>query len=73
MPKRTNPQTPKPLGPRIRAARTSKKLSRRRLALAIDVDQQTIYRWEEEGKKPSVDTLCRLAAALGVTPGELLD
>lgn len=72
MPRKTTPKQ-EPLGPRIRAARTKKRLSRRRLAQSLDCDPQTIYRWEQEGREPSLAALRRLAAALGVGLGELLD
>lgn len=80
MPQNTpNPQLPTPnsrgsaaLPARLRAAREAAGLSRRRLGDRLDVDGQTIYRWECGARTPNIDMLRRVAAALGVTAGSLL-
>lgn len=53
------------LGAAIEQARKNKNLSRRALAQVLECDQQSIYRWERSGATPSVDTLRRIARALG--------
>jgi transcriptional regulator with XRE-family HTH domain len=70
---RTKPTltTPATLGQRIRQARGSQP--RRLLAIAIDCDAQSIYRWETDAQVPSVATLRAIAAALNVSAGWLLD
>ena len=71
MARKTTQQTT--LGQRIRAARDAKKLARRELGIQIDCDPQTIYRWEEKGVDPSLASLRKIGAALGVKLGSLLD
>jgi transcriptional regulator with XRE-family HTH domain len=76
MPRKKTVPTPTTLGGRIRQARG--KQPRRLLAIAIDCDAQSIYRWETDAQVPSVATLRAIAAALStpehpVTAGWLLD
>jgi len=70
MPKKRTPTT---LGSRIREARQRKKLSVRDVSIAVDVNEMTVYCWERDRKVPSIKTLRRIAAVLGVRPGQLLD
>jgi transcriptional regulator with XRE-family HTH domain len=81
MPRKTTGPTPATLGQRIRAARLARpknKRSRRILAVELDCDGHSIYRWEADQQVPSIATLREIAAALStpehpVTAGWLLD
>ena len=42
------------------------------LAAARDIDQSTVWRWENGGQKPRAPELWRLAKLLGVSPEYLL-
>lgn len=63
-------------GPRLRALRKEKRLSRSQLAAKLEVDPKTIQRWELGENDPTADVqrltdqldrLKRLAAHLGVS------
>lgn len=60
------------LGLNIRAARQALQLTQRQLAIRLDLDQNTISRWEVGATKPDLDALARLAAELRTTASELL-
>ncbi len=60
------------IGERIREARQARKLSQEALALEVDVTQGAIGMYERGANLPSVETLPRLAAALGVSADWLL-
>jgi hypothetical protein len=60
------------IGERIREARQARKLSQEALALEIDVTQGAVGMYERGANLPSVETLPRLAAALGVSADWLL-
>lgn len=55
---------------KVRELREKAGLSQDRLAKAAGVSTSAIYRIEGRGTA-SVATLCKIAAALGVQPGEL--
>lgn len=57
---------------RLREIRIEKGLSQSELARRSRVHRVSICRYEAGVKKPSVDTVVRLADALGVTTDELL-
>lgn len=60
------------LGTAIRERRQAKKLSQEALAELADFDRTYISLLERGERNPSFTNLCRVAAALGVTPSELL-
>jgi transcriptional regulator with XRE-family HTH domain len=47
--------------------------SQAKLAEIVGVEQPTVQRWESGKRLPDLESLDRLAKALGVTPGSLLD
>jgi len=61
------------LGDRLKDARKRAGLKQEELAEAVGVHPLTISHFECGRVEPSLDTLKRLAAALGVQPGALLD
>src|SRR3989338_6148992 len=61
------------IGGRVAAWRRHRDLSQQELANRSGVTQAIISRLERHGRDVPVRTLCRLAAALDVTPGTLLD
>jgi transcriptional regulator with XRE-family HTH domain len=60
------------LGAVIRERRKAKNLSQEALAEIADFDRTYISLLERGARNPSFTNLCRVAAALGVTPSELL-
>lgn len=58
------------IGKRIRAARGS--MPRRKLAVLLDCDPHSIYRWERGTCEPRIATLRRIAEALRVSLVSLL-
>src|SRR5690348_5238006 len=61
------------IGVRAAAWRRHRDLSQQALADRSGVAQAIISRFERHGRDISIRTVCRLAAALDVTPGTLLD
>ena len=53
------------LGARLRELRVGRGLTQEELALSLGVAQSDVARWESGAREPRVDTLRRLAAALG--------
>ena len=60
------------LGEAIRARRKKKRLSQERLAEKADLSTVFISRVERGKESPSVDSLVKIARALGVRPRELV-
>ena len=60
------------LGAAIRERRQAKNISQEALAEIGDFDRTYISLLERGARNPSFTNLCRVAAALGVTPSELL-
>lgn len=56
----------------IRKRRQAKNISQEALAEIADFDRTYISLLERGERNPSFTNLCRVAAALGVTPSELL-
>lgn len=56
----------------IAAARIDKGMTQKQLADALGVGQSIIARWETGGRVPKMQTLQRIAAALGVDWIELI-
>lgn len=61
------------IGANIRRARTRRKLTQDDLAQTVHTTRQTISNYETGRSRPDVETLQRLADALGVELTELLD
>jgi transcriptional regulator with XRE-family HTH domain len=59
------------IGPRLRHIRLEKGLTVEALAAAADLDKGFLSRLERGTKRPSVETVLRLSAALGVSVGQL--
>jgi transcriptional regulator with XRE-family HTH domain len=60
------------LGEAIRKRRQGKNISQEALAEIADFDRTYISLLERGARNPSFTNLCRVAAALNVTPSELL-
>ena len=52
--------------------RTAQHMTQEELARRVGCNRLTIFRWERALSLPNGDNLLKLAAALGVTPNELL-
>ena len=61
------------IGANIRRARTRRRLTQDDLAQTVNTTRQTISNYETGRSRPDVETLQRLADALGVELTELLD
>jgi transcriptional regulator with XRE-family HTH domain len=61
------------IGESLKRARLRRAMSQRKLAEAAGVSQRTIVDLETDKREPHPSTLGKLAEALGVTPGDLLD
>jgi len=59
--------------PGLKPSRETKGLTQKALADAVGLSEHAIYLFESGRTDPSLDTLRRLAAALGVQPGDLLN
>lgn len=57
----------------LQALRRKRGLSQAQLAELVGVEQPTVQRWEKGKRLPDLDSLARLAAVLGVSPGALLE
>ena len=60
------------VGERIRAARIDANLTQERVALAAEVDRPSVVRIEQGQQSPTLDTIIRLADAIGVPLSELV-
>lgn len=56
----------------IMKIRKNRGMTRNELARLIGVDRETIARYERGTREPKASIVAQLAAALGVTPNELL-
>lgn len=63
----------KKLGNAIEAARRKRGLSQKQFAELLKVTQSTTSHWEHGNIDVPYSTLCRIAAALEVSPAELAD
>lgn len=59
-------------GQRIKAARKKAKLTQKELGAKLGIAYQTLAQWENDLRNPKVETLDRIAVALGVSLSELL-
>ena len=70
----TPPVEPSPsLGSRIRIIRRSRRLTQRALAARAQLAEPFVSRVENDHAEPSIETLGRIAAAMDVTIGDLLE
>ncbi|MET8297380.1 helix-turn-helix transcriptional regulator [Streptomyces sp. NPDC005180] len=60
------------IGAQIRAARLEKRLTQEKVALAIEMDRATYIRIEQGRASPLLDSLIRIADALGVPLSHLV-
>jgi transcriptional regulator with XRE-family HTH domain len=67
LPEKINPR----IGPRLRHIRSEKGLTVEALAAAAGLDKGFLSRLERGTKHPSIETVLRLSAALGVPVGQL--
>jgi len=58
-------------GQLIRAARKKAGVTRTELAQKLNIPFQSVSQWERDLRNPKIETLNRIAAALGVDPVEL--
>lgn len=61
------------IGSRIRRLRQEKSISQAQLAKLIGVGQSFISKLENNRSSVSIETLEKIANALGVSPGRLID
>jgi len=73
MTKRLDTHVAKDFGARLRTLRDAAEISQERLAHDAGLSWSTVSQVERGDRSVRLPTLLRLAAALGVTPGELLD
>jgi transcriptional regulator with XRE-family HTH domain len=57
----------------IRQLRDEKKITQEKLAELADIDRTYIYRLEAGKRSPSLDVLFRIADALRISPGHLIE
>jgi transcriptional regulator with XRE-family HTH domain len=60
-------------GDNLKALRRQRDLSRAALARKADLGTDTLFRIESGTRAPRLDTLLKLADALAVAPGDLLN
>jgi transcriptional regulator with XRE-family HTH domain len=66
-------KTPDAFGVVLRAYRQERELTQEQLSERVGVVHSFICSMESGKKQPSLNMVLRLAAALGVRPGELVD
>lgn len=66
-------QNNKLFGEALRACRLEKQLTQEQLSERVDVIRPFISALENGTRQPSLAMIFRLAKALGITPGQLLD
>lgn len=60
-------------GERIKLARKNANVTQAELATKLDIPFQSISQWERDVRKPKLETLQRIATALGVSVSSLMD
>ena len=60
-------------GKRLEMLRTERGLSQEQFAKAVGVSRQTVYRWETDYSRPSLDNISAICEVLGVNRESLLD
>ncbi|MFE0329091.1 helix-turn-helix domain-containing protein [Streptomyces sp. NPDC058960] len=60
------------IGERIRTARLYANLTQEKVALAAEIDRPSVVRIEQGQQSPTLDTLIRLADAIGVPLSDLV-
>ena len=69
--RKTNPRVL--FGKRLRELRLERGLSQEKLAEIAELHRNYVGVLERAGQSPSLDAICKLAAALRVKPADLLD
>ncbi len=62
----------KVFGETVRSLRNQRKMSQEKLALDIKMDLTSVNEIERGHRSPKLVTVCKIAAALGVRPSQLL-
>lgn len=65
--------SPKALGMALRGVRRDSGMSIRSLAKSVSLSHQYVAQLEQGERSPTLETTLKLAGALGVAPGDLLD
>lgn len=60
------------IGNNIKRVRTNKKVSQKDFAIAIDMPISTLANYENNHREPNIETLTKIAEALGIPVSELL-
>ncbi|MDO4442345.1 MAG: helix-turn-helix transcriptional regulator [Slackia sp.] len=68
-----NAREKKRLGSAIRTARENQGISQRRFALMTGTSRSYLWKIESGSADMGIDILCRIAHALGVKVGDLID
>ena len=61
-----------PVGENVRALRDERNLSQGQLAEKINTTDDSIFSWEKGRSQPSIEYLCALCKALGVSADYLI-
>lgn len=61
------------LGERIKQIRTGENITQKQLAEKLSIVQSTVAMWENNKREPDIETIKKIAAALGVPVAELLE
>ncbi|GMV42227.1 MAG: hypothetical protein AMXMBFR64_39430 [Myxococcales bacterium] len=73
MPRTRDQDLLRDIGHRVANARTVRGFTQERLAEVVGIEPVTLSRWETGDRALSISTLARIAEALGVGLGDLLD
>ncbi|NFA43994.1 XRE family transcriptional regulator [Clostridium botulinum] len=60
------------IGDNIKRIRTNKKISQKDFAIAIDMPISTLANYENNHREPNIETLTKIANALGIPASELI-
>ena len=71
--RKANDEFRRKLGVRIARLRADRGMSQRKFALVLELDRVTLNRIESGRGNPTLDTLERIAAGLGISLPELLE
>ncbi|NSB13023.1 helix-turn-helix domain-containing protein [Clostridium beijerinckii] len=61
------------IGNNIKRIRTNKKISQKDFAIAIDMPISTLANYENNHREPNIETLTKIADALGIPVSKLLE
>jgi transcriptional regulator with XRE-family HTH domain len=63
----------KQFGKTVRILREERGITQEKFAELADIDRTYVYRLETGQRSPSLEVIFRIASALKITPGQLLD